>query len=223
MPRGQDNAGFLDDVLGELGRDRAAGGPRIFLNLARGNLHSSDALLHAIEKGAIRRAAVDVYPEEPRPGQADWRNPYADEPRVSLHASHWCLHPRGAAPNRCAGCADRACRSPTTGRCGTACIPPRTAIEVDPASSGRAVLAVVHSVVRGTKKAVDDAIYDAGASNLGSSHRDFPNGIAYDVSVLDRPLERAELDRLVERAAEVAGDADAIRSVRQVTLPGARS
>lgn len=215
---GQDNAGFLDDVLGELGRDRPAGGPRIFLNLARGNLHSSDTLLHAIEKGAIRRAAVDVYPEEPRPGQADWRNPYADEPRVSC-TPHIGASTLEAQPRIAARVAQTVLSFSHDGALRDCVFSPRTAIEVDPASSGRAVLAVVHSVVRGTKKAVDDAIYDAGASNLGSSHRDFPNGIAYDVSVLDRPLERGELDRLVERAAEVAGDADAIRSVRQVTLP----
>ena len=71
---------------------------------------------------------------------------------------------------------------------------------------------------RGTKKAVDDAIFAAEVSNLGSSHRDFPNGIAYDLSVLDRPLQRDELDELVERAATLANEPRAIRSIRQVPL-----
>ena len=72
---------------------------------------------------------------------------------------------------------------------------------------------------RGTKKAVDDAIYEAEASNLGSAHRDFPIGAAYDLSVLDRPLSRDELSQLVLRAKELAKDPEAIRSVRQVEVP----
>jgi D-3-phosphoglycerate dehydrogenase len=78
----------------------------------------------------------------------------------------------------------------------------------------------VHSVARGTKKAVDDAIYEAQANNLGSTHRDFDVGIAYDLSLLDRPLPRPELDRLVMRARELANDEAAIRSIRQVQIPG---
>ena len=96
---------------------------------------------------------------------------------------------------------------------------PRASIDLGDQVRGGAVLAVVHSVSRGTKKAVDDAIYEAEASNLGSAHRDFPNGVAYDLSVLDRPLSRAELDQLVERAKELAQDEGAIRSVRQVVVP----
>ncbi|MEM6929931.1 MAG: NAD(P)-dependent oxidoreductase, partial [Myxococcota bacterium] len=79
----RDNNGFLVDLLGELGAERPEPSPRVFLNLARGNLHSTDALLAAVRAGAIRRAAVDVYPEEPRPGDEDWHNPYADEPRIT--------------------------------------------------------------------------------------------------------------------------------------------
>ena len=85
---------------------------------------------------------------------------------------------------------------------------------------GHTVLAVVHSVSRGTKKAVDDAIYEAEASNLGSTHRDFEIGIAYDLSLLDRPLGRPELEHLVLRARELANDPGAIRSIRQVQVPG---
>ena len=78
---------------------------------------------------------------------------------------------------------------------------------------------MVHSDVRGTKKAVDDAIYQAGISNLGSQHRDFPRyGIAYDLSVLDRPLSDEEVTGLVEHAARVSGDPTAIRAVRQLTV-----
>jgi D-3-phosphoglycerate dehydrogenase len=84
------------------------------------------------------------------------------------------------------------------------------------ASVGNWVLAVVHSDIRGTKKAVDDTIYAAGASNLQSAHRDFPRfGIAYDLNILDRPLTESGLQALVTRAGELTGDPLAIRSVRQ--------
>ena len=79
---GNDNVNLLDTHLGALGSDRPSTSPRLFLNLARGNLHTPEALLDAVASGAIRRAAVDVYPEEPGPGQKSWDNPYANEPRV---------------------------------------------------------------------------------------------------------------------------------------------
>ena len=57
-------------------------------------------------------------------------------------------------------------------------------------------------------------------SNLQSAHRDFPRyGIAYDLSVLDRPLTDEELAGMVAHAAEITGRADAIRAVRRITLP----
>ncbi len=214
--RGKDNAGFLDEVLGELGAERPEG-PRLFLNLARGNLHSSGSLLEAVRGGAIRRAAVDVYPEEPSPGQGDWRNPYADEPRVTC-TPHIGASTREAQPRIARRVATTIERFSAVGALRDCVFAPRTAIDIGPAEGGRALLAVVHSTRRGTKKAVDDAIFSAEASNLGSSHRDFPNGIAYDLSVLDRPLQREELDELVRRAAELASDPAAIRSIRQVDL-----
>jgi D-3-phosphoglycerate dehydrogenase len=85
---------------------------------------------------------------------------------------------------------------------------------------GSAVLAVVHSVSRGTKKAIDDAIFEAGASNLGSAHRDFDVGIAYDLAVIDRPMTRQALEELVARAQDLAKDPRAIRSVRQLIIDG---
>ena len=85
---------------------------------------------------------------------------------------------------------------------------------------GRVVLAVTHSVSRGTKKAVDDAIFEAGCNNFGSTHRDFSSGVAYDLSVIDRPLDANELQRFVERASELADDAQAIRTIRQINCKG---
>jgi len=215
----RDNQGFLDDVLGELGAERPSTSPRVFLNLARGNLHSTESLLAAVHAGAIRRAAVDVYPEEPRPGDAAWLNPYASEPRIT------CTPHIGAATMEAQPRIAR--RVSTTmsrfGRLGALrdCIySPRAVMGVGEPLAGQAILAVVHSVSRGTKKAVDDAIFEAEASNLGSMHQDFPNGIAYDLSVLDRPLKDEELERLINRAVDLAKDPQAVRSIRQMVVEG---
>ena len=90
---------------------------------------------------------------------------------------------------------------------------------VEQSSKDKVLLAVAHSTVRGTKRAVDDAIYQAGASNLSSVHKDFEDlGVAYDLSVIDRPLSEAEVHALVDSAGQVTGDANAIRSVRQIRL-----
>ena len=214
----RDNAGLLDDVLSELAADRPEGSPRIFLNLARGNLHTTGALLDAVRTGAIRRAAVDVYPEEPAPGQKAWTNPYADEPRISC-TPHLGAATQEAQPRIARRVASTIIHFSQYGALRDCVFEPRATMDLGDQVRGATMLAVVHSVSRGTKKAVDDAIFEAEASNLGSSHRDFPNGTAYDLSVLDRPLTRAELERLVTRAAEIAKDGDAIRSIRQVVVP----
>lgn len=214
---GRDNAGMLDGSLGRLGADRPDNAPRIFLNLARGNVHSTEALRAAVEAGVVRRAAVDVYPEEPAPG-GTWTNPYADLPQVvctpHIGAATQEAQPRIA--HRVARTVGRFSRFGTLRDCVFA---PRARLTVPRPMPGHAILAVVHSTSRGTKKAVHDAIYRAEASTLGSAQQDFPNGIAYDLSVLDRALPASELDALVETAKEIAGDPTAIRSVRQVVVP----
>lgn len=215
---GKDNAGFLDDYLPMLGAARPAGSPRVFLNLARGNVHSTDALLRAVADRRIRRAAVDVYPDEPAPGQPSWVNPYGDEPRISC-TPHIGAATQEAQPRIARRVATTIGNFSQYGALRDCVFSPRAKLNLGETVRGRAVLAVVHSTARGTKKAVDDAIYEAEASNLGSTHRDFDIGVAYDVSVLDRPLERAELRRLIERAAEISGDPDAIRAIRQIEVP----
>jgi D-3-phosphoglycerate dehydrogenase len=215
---GRDNEDLLDPVLGLLGADRPETSPRIFLNLARGNIHSTAALLDAVRAGAIRRSAVDVYPDEPGPGQNGWRNPYADEPRVvctpHIGAATQEAQPRIA--RRVAHTVGGLSRYGTLRDCVFA---PRIQLSVRDVAAGNTVLAVVHSVTRGNKKAIDDAIFEAGASNLESAHRDFDVGVAYDVSVLDRPLDAAGLQGLVARAADLSGDPTAIRALRQVVVP----
>lgn len=213
-----DNAGLLDPVLSQLAADRPEPSPRVFLNLARGNLHSSEALVDAVRSGAVRRAAVDVYPDEPAPGDTAWRNPYADEPHISCtpHIGASTLEAQPRIARRVATTIERFSRY---GELRDCVFEPRATLSLGEQVQGRAVLAVVHSVSRGTKKAVDDAIFEAECSNLGSTHRDFPNGVAYDLSVLDRPLQRDGLVQLVERAAALARDPRAIRSIRQVVVP----
>jgi D-3-phosphoglycerate dehydrogenase len=78
----------------------------------------------------------------------------------------------------------------------------------------------VHSTSVGTRKAVADAIYEARVSTLGSTQQDFPLGVAYDLSVLERPLPEDELRGLVDRARAISGDPTAIRAVRQVVVAG---
>ncbi len=216
---GQDNAGLLDDVLQHLATARPEPSPRIFMNLARGNVHSSEALLAAVNSGAIRRAAVDVYPEEPRPGQASWTNPYGAEPRI-VCSPHIGAATQEAQPRIARRVASTMEGFSLYGSLRDCVFNPRARLSLRDAARGHAVLAVVHSTRRGTKKAVDDAIYEAECDNLGSTHMDFAIGVAYDLSVLDRPLSPAQLERLVERAAELAGE-DAIRAIRQIEV-GAR-
>jgi D-3-phosphoglycerate dehydrogenase len=212
------NEGLLDEVLGQLGADRPDASPRIYLNLARGNLHSTEALLAAVSSGAVRRAAVDVYPEEPAPGQPAWVNPYADEPRISC-TPHIGAATQEAQPRIARRVATTIGQFSQYGSLRDCVFESRARIDLGDQVQGATFLAVVHGVSRGTKKAVDDAIYEADASNLGSTHRDFANGVAYDLSVIDRPLNADALQRLVQRAAELSGDPEAIRSIRQVTVP----
>ena len=215
---GNDNEGLLDDVLALLGRDRPKNSPRIFLNLARGNVHSSQALRAAVASGAIRRAAVDVYPEEPAPGAPDWVNPYADEPRVTC-TPHIGAATQEAQPRIARRVADTVADFSRYGGLRDCVFSPRALVSVEDTARGHAVLAVVHSTRRGTKKAVADAVYSAEASNLVSTHRDFEVGVAYDVSVLDRPLSDAGLLQLIEEAKSLAADENAIRAVRQIVVP----
>jgi D-3-phosphoglycerate dehydrogenase len=214
---GNDNDALLDEVLGQLGANRPEPCPRIFINLARGNVHSTEALLAAVESGAIRRAAVDVYPEEPRPGQDDWVNPYESEPRVvcSPHIGAATQEAQPRIARRVASTMEGFSRYGSLRDCVYS---PRSELSLRDSARGHAILAVVHSTRRGTKKAVDDAIYEAECDNLGSTHKDFAIGVAYDLSVLDRPLSAEQLQRLVDRASELAGP-DAIRAIRQLTIP----
>ncbi len=202
-----------------LGTERPETSPRFFLNLARGVVHYPDDLKAAIAAGRVRRAAVDVYPDEPRGTTDQWANPYAGEPRVltTPHIGAATLEAQPRIARRVAHTAELFSRYGTVRDCVFA---PRTTIGVGEELPGRTVLLVVHSTARGTKKALDDAIYEANANNLRSQHRDFVRwGIAIDANVLDRPLSEEQLRRIVGRTREITGDSLAVRLVRQLEVP----
>ena len=93
----------------------------------------------------------------------------------------------------------------------------RQEVGISEIESVSSFLTVVHSTERGTKKAVDDAIYNAGASNLMSAHRDFERyGIAYEVVGIDKPLNDDALQSLISEAAKLTGNPGAIRAIRQI-------
>ena len=217
--RGQTNENILTlDRLRGLGRDRPEQSPRIFINLGRGLLHRPEDLLQALSEGRIRRAAVDVYPKEPR-GKEDWVNPYAENPRVAV-SPHIGAATQEAQPRIAKRVAWTLGQFSRNGTVRDMVFAPRTRLGlVEQSAKDKVLLAVAHSTVRGTKRAVDDAIYQAGASNLSSVHKDFEElGVAYDLSVIDRPLSEDEIHGLVQAASEVTGDKDAIRSVRQIQI-----
>ena len=218
-PWGKSNQGLVTrEVLLQLGSERPASSPRLFINLARGVVHSPEDLIAAIEAGAVKRAAVDVYPEEPRNNGPGWSNPYAGWPQVAT-TPHIGAATQEAQPRIARRVAQTSIDFSRSCRLRDCVYSPRTRIAMsDDLHSGRAVLMVIHATTRGTKKALDEAIYESGADNLGSQHRDFGGwGLAVDVSLLDRPLSAEDLQRIVETTRAVTGASDAVRLVRQVT------
>lgn len=215
---GNSNEGLLnyEEHFSQLGADRGENSPRIFLNAARGFLFDPEDLIRAVEEGQIRHAATDVYPQEPVDDE-DWTNPYADvenientphigaatqeaQPRIAKHKATTTrlLNRYGTARNTVFGTGET------------------VALQAEDPSY---VLTVMHSDDRGTKKAVDDCIYEAGLSNLQSAHRDFPRyGFAYDVNALDKPLSETQLEHLIESARSITGKENAIRAIRMIDV-----
>src|SRR5690554_5652145 len=77
--RGRSNRDMLTyEHLSNFGADREPSSPRIFINAARGFLYNPEDLKRAVEEGHVRRAAVDVFPDEPGSSDDPWSNPYAD-------------------------------------------------------------------------------------------------------------------------------------------------
>lgn len=216
--RGRRNEALLTrEHFSQLAADRPGESPRLFLNLARGFLYDPRDLLEAIRDGHVRRAAVDVYPEEPR-GSAPWRNPYAEESRVAT-TPHLGAATLDAQPRIARRVAQTIRAWNRTGALRDCVFRPRLSLGLGEIEPGSTLLAVVHSTRRGSRKALQDAIFEAGASNLSTVHQDFENfGMAYDLSAIDRPLDDAQIRRIVEMAAALTGEEGSIRSIRQVSM-----
>ena len=64
---------------------------------------------------------------------------------------------------------------------------------------------------------LEDAIFDAGVSNLSTAHIDIDElGIAIDLLALDRPLNDDELRAIDTRAGELTGVPGVVTRVRQI-------
>jgi D-3-phosphoglycerate dehydrogenase len=214
--RGRSNRLMLtSEHFAALAAERPAPSPRLFLNLARGFLYDPNDLLAAIAQKHVRRAAVDVYPEEPR-GFAPWTNPYASEPRVAT-TPHLGAATVDAQPRIARRVAQTIRGFSRHGAIRDCVFRPRLTLGLGDVEPGATLLAVTHSTVRGSRKALQDAIYEAGASNLSTIHQDFEEfGVAYDLLALDQPLSTAQLQAIAAHAAQVTGDARAIRRIRQI-------
>jgi D-3-phosphoglycerate dehydrogenase len=204
------------ELLDCLGADRPENSPRLFINAARGLLFRPEWLIESVRNGNVQRAAVDVYPVEPGNNTAGWDNPYAGEPRIAT-TPHIGAATQEAQP-RIAKRVAQTVRSYSQFAAIRDCVlSPRTTISMADEMQGKTVLFVVHATTRGTKRALDDAIFAAGADNLRSTHRDFPRwGIALDVNLLNQPLSQAQLQEMTEKLAAETGDPNAVRLVRQV-------
>ncbi len=214
---GTANRGIVSrELLLQLGAERPADSPRVLVNLARGLVMDPADLIAAVEAGAVRRAAIDVFPDEPTANGPGWANPYADVPQV-ICTPHIGAATAEAQPRIAARVARTSGYYATRGVVRDCVFSPRTTISMAEELPGRSLLLVVHATTRGTKKALDDAIFEAEADNLRSQHRDFPRwGIALDVNLLDRPLRPEQLQRIVDHTAELTGDPHAVRLVRQI-------
>jgi len=217
--RGRSNRNLITyEHFAQLGADRGPNSPRIFINAARGFIHEPEDLIRAVREGHVQAAAVDVYPEEPTSKDEPWHNPYAGIPEI-VCTPHIGAATEEAQPRIAAYVAGTAHLFNRYGTVRDTVFSPGQVIGVE-AEPPYWVLSVVHSDARGTKKAISDAIYEAGASNLQSSHRDFSRyGFAYEVSAIDKPLAQEQLLHIIETARRISGDPTAIRAIRQFYVP----
>ena len=170
--QGRSNAGLITrEHLRALG-DKERESPRLFLNLARGFIVDPQTLRDAVDAGDVQYAITDVFPEEPgRSTTSAWLSPYDGHSRI-FATPHIGAATREAQP-RIARYVSRTTRLfSELGMVRNCVFHPRAEIQFDP-DTASSMLAVVHVDKRGTKKAVDDAIYAAGVSNLQSAHIDF--------------------------------------------------
>ena len=161
------------------------------------------------------RAAVDVYPKEPRKGET-WSNPYEDTPQVVVFP-HIGASTQEAQPRIARRVSQTFGDFSLLGMVRETPFRVRSSLALsEKPKAGQALLMVFHSTARGTKRAIGEAIYDANCSNLASVHTDFDAyGFAYDLALLDAPLSEEAIKDITARAERLTGDPKAIRSVRQ--------
>ncbi len=219
--RGRSNKELITrEMLASLGTNTDVPGPRLFINYARGFVLDPKDLIGAIDAGEIDYAMVDVFPDEPKRKGGEWVNPYANCPKVYC-TPHIGAATQEAQPRIAKHVAGTTRRLSHKGVVRNCVFSPKHPISVQSDESEAWVLAVVHCDRRGTKKAIDETIYDAGRSNMSSTHRDMPEyGIAYDLNVLDGPLSDEQIQGLIQRADELADDPGSIRSVRLIPIKG---
>jgi D-3-phosphoglycerate dehydrogenase len=197
--------------------DKSGDSPRIFINLARGSIHSAETLIEAVENGWVTRAMVDVFPEEPR-GNELWVNPYAKHALISS-TPHIGAATLEAQPRIARHVAETTRALSLYGSLRNCVYGPRDTIGIDSYDGVGHITTLAHTTARGVKKAIGDVIYEAGLSNLGNEHRDFDSyGIAYEVFGTDRAVDDAVLSEMIARAAALTGQPSAIRAVRRLRL-----
>lgn len=215
--RGNDNDRVItyDDFMAMGDKDYES--PRVFINLARGNIFNPEDLIRAADDGAIGQAMVDVYPDEPRGKTDPWINPYAKTNGI-YGTPHIGAATVEAQPRIASHVAGTTRLLSETGRLRNCVFGGKEEVGIDCVDAVGSYLTVVHSTDRGTKKAVDDAIYNAGVDNLMSAHRDFERyGIAYEVVGTDKTLSRDALQGLIDEAIKLTGNPTAIRAIRQIS------
>ena len=216
--QGHSNEGVLGaDVLGLLGSERV-NSPKIFINFARGFLHTPQALMQAISDGGIYKAAVDVYPKEPRKGE-HWENPYKGCSDIAVFP-HIGASTQEAQPRIARRVFETVVKFSRQGMVRDTPFRVRSQLSLsDSPKSAQSLLLVSHATTRGTKRAIDEAIYEAGISNMSSVHSDFHEyGFAYEIALLDGVLTEQGILDIVTRAENLTGQKDVIRSIRQVQM-----
>jgi D-3-phosphoglycerate dehydrogenase len=215
--RGRSNEGLLTSEHFAAFAEKDHDSPRIFINAARGQIHTAEALLEAVDKQWVGAAMVDVFPTEPSDKNDPWVNPYAGSDRI-FATPHIGAATLEAQPRIAQHVATTTQRLSTHGRLRNCVFGPKHLVGIED-DDVEHIMTVVHADTRGTKKAIDDAIFAAGASNLVSEHRDFNEyGIAYEVIAIDHPLSEAQLEQLARDAAKLTGDPTAIRAIRQIRV-----
>ena len=222
--RGQTNEGMITrEMFLAMGSEQEVPGPRLFVNAARGFIYRPEDLIEAVTEGAIHYASVDVFPEEPDGAHQAWKNPYAEVPQIYT-TPHIGAATQEAQPRIAKRVARTVRLFNDYGSVRDCVYFPKHPIGLHQGERPKYILSVVHSDTRGTKKAVDETIYDAGLSNLSSVHRDVPKyGIAYDLNALNGPLTDEQIEGLIERAIKASGDAAPVRAIRMIEVPGLRS